>query len=202
MNSTTGVYSKKVLIEKMAGGAHYTFIPFSTPLNCGRINPGVLSPWYTSPFTDGSRKFSSAEQYVMYHKALLHGDESRAARIACASDPCIATYIGNRIENYNPEMWSFCSGDIVYHANMLKFTQSVALTKYMLSLPPDSVLVYTHPWDDAWGVTLNSSDYYYIRDPENWPGENCMGFIIMRVRDDLRMQRFANTTTQKTTKEA
>lgn len=200
MNSTTGVYSKEELIEKMAEGAHYTFISFSTPPGNRRINAGVLSPWFTSPFTDGVRKFSSAEQYVMYHKALLHGDKSRAARIACARDPCIATYIGNSIENYNPEMWSFCSGDIVYRANMLKFTQSVALMKYMLSLPQNSVLVYTDPWDDAWGVTLNSSDYY-IREPKNWPGENCLGFIIMRVRDNLRMQRFANTTTQKTTKE-
>lgn len=45
-------------------------------------------------------------------------------------------------------------------------------------------LVEASPVDEIWGVGL-SKESAKIEDPNNWRGENLLGFALMEVRDKL-----------------
>ena len=46
-----------------------------------------LSQWHRAPFVLGGVTFDSAEQSMMYAKALLFGDRAAASRILAAETP-------------------------------------------------------------------------------------------------------------------
>ena len=48
---------------------------------------GIYSQWYASDFTVNGEKFTSAEQYMMYKKALLFEDEEVANAIMRTNNP-------------------------------------------------------------------------------------------------------------------
>lgn len=52
-----------------------------------------LQQWYPSPFAADGKDFHTAEQYMMYHKALLMGDKEVAERIAQAGTSSHTTHL-------------------------------------------------------------------------------------------------------------
>lgn len=50
------------------------------------------------------------------------------------------------------------------------------------------MLVEASPFDGIWGVKLGIEDLR-IEDPNQWCGENLLGFALMEARDILRERR-------------
>ena len=144
-----------------------------------------LSQWAFSSFKDEvGIKYTHAEQYMMYQKALLFGDKETAEFILKEDDPSEQQKLGRNIKNFNQNLWDKSKTDIVYRGNYLKYTQNPELKK-MLFNTGDTTLVEASPYDKIWGVGLGA-DNTLIKDPKNWRGQNLLGYTLTKVRDDLR----------------
>ncbi len=151
----------------------------------GKIGKGVLSQWWPADFKDEEGvKFSSAEQYMMYKKAILFKDWEIAKEILQTRDPRIVKKLGREVKNFRKLDWDRQAFEYVVRGNYLKFSQNKDLKDFLIATG-SLILVEASPYDDIWGVGLLEASRL-INNPNKWPGLNLLGFALMEVRDRLR----------------
>ena len=91
--------------------------------------------------------------------------------------------LGREIKNFNDSIWNKNKYSIVYVGNYLKFSQNEQLKQYILSTKK-TVLVEASPYDAVWGVKM-SAENEDINCPDQWQGQNLLGFALMHVRETL-----------------
>ncbi len=67
---------------------------------------GYLSNWYLSDFIINDVRFSSAEQFMMYQKAICFGDELSAAKILSTDDAAEIKALGRQVLDYDESVWN------------------------------------------------------------------------------------------------
>lgn len=151
---------------------------------------GPFSQWYKSKFiatnyNDSSieNKFVTAEQYMMFTKAIVFDDNETAQKILKTSSPKLVKDLGRQVNNYKEEIWSSIRFDVVVQGNIAKFSQDELLKKYLKSTE-DKILVEAAPYDIIWGVGLSQTDNK-ILDNFNWLGQNLLGKALMKARDSI-----------------
>jgi len=142
-----------------------------------------FSQWYPCEFKDDDNTYSSAEQYMMYRKAKLFDDAETANRIMRSNSPKYVKSLGRQVKNFDQKIWESNRENIVTEGNLLKFSQSEHLRKYILKTK-NKILVEASPYDKIWGIGLRDSDPRSI-DPDKWRGLNLLGKCLMRVRTAL-----------------
>lgn len=90
---------------------------------------GFLSQWYIAPFNapisaiDSSPIcFQSAEQYMMYQKAILFGDYKIADQILGAAKPGLQKSLGRKVQGFDEALWEAEKNRIVEEGNWHKFS--------------------------------------------------------------------------------
>ncbi|USW49289.1 Putative YbiA-like superfamily protein [Septoria linicola] len=144
----------------------------------------ALQQWYPSPFKADGKEFHTAEQYMMYHKALLMNDEEVAEKIAQADTPAKAKQLGREVKNFKQEIWDQMCDKVVEEGSYQKFKQNEKLGKILLGTG-DRQLVETSPNDRLWGIGFNSDEAEGNED--QW-GENKLGKALERARERLRRE--------------
>ena len=142
-----------------------------------------FSQWYPAVFVIDGVRFNSAEQYMMYRKAMLFGDEEMAQRILSAPSPQTQKALGKNVRHFVESVWEENSREIVYTGNYAKFMQNADLKKALLATA-GTTLVEASPYDRIWGVGLAADDPR-IRDRKKWRGKNRLGEILTKLREDL-----------------
>ncbi|MBT4376575.1 NADAR family protein [archaeon] len=132
---------------------------------------------------EGGINYNCCEQYMMTHKALLFDDLDSAKKILCEKDPREQQRLGRIISDFNQEIWDANKEEIVYRGNKLKFYQHFDLQKRLIETFP-KIFVEASPYDRVWGVGLSANDDL-ILDEKNWKGENLLGKVLTRVRNDF-----------------
>ncbi len=145
---------------------------------------GVFSQWFKCSFVIEGIRYETAEQYMMAKKALMAGDLQNYVLIMNESDPEKCKKLGKKVRNLDVEAWAKCKEEIVYHANLAKFSQNEKALQYLLS-SGNKILVEASPYDTIWGIGLEAADVDSTH-PDRWRGQNLLGKILMRVRDDLK----------------
>jgi len=173
------------LREATAAGAGFEYVFF---LDYGssrtdRVSSACLSQWWPSPFRADGRDFLTAEQYMMYRKARLFGDDASADAILGARTPFQAQLLGRKVAGYREEIWREHRSSIVADAGELKFRQNPALRDYLVSTGA-SVLVEASTTDLVWGAGVSEDDPF-ARIPRRWSGQNLLGFSLMAARDRI-----------------
>ncbi|MFH5227963.1 NADAR family protein [Antrihabitans spumae] len=173
------------LCDAEAEGVQLVMVPFwnAKPSETGVVGPECLSQWYISNFTLDDHNFTSAEQYMMWQKAATFGDEDKAEIILGAKNPSKIKKLGRKVTGFDRDEWTRISVDVVYKANLAKFSQVGALGDYLTSTGKN-VLVEASPTDSVWGAGIAADDER-LATPSQWPGQNRLGFVLMRVRDEL-----------------
>jgi ribA/ribD-fused uncharacterized protein len=110
-------------------------------------NNGFLSQWYLCNFVEDEIVFNCAEQYMMYHKAKLFGDEKTAELILQEMNPKNHKFLGRQIKNFNSEIWDLNKCRIVYSGNKLKFEQNFNLKSKFMKFDKNSCFVESSPFD-------------------------------------------------------
>ncbi len=125
-------------------------------------------------------KFSSAEQYMMYHKALIFLDWEISNAIIETSNPRKIKELGRQIKNFDDEIWQYFRSNIVYQGNYLKFMQNDELMG-VLADTIGTTLVEAAPNDKIWGIGLTADDTK-AHQRETWEGKNLLGEILTLLR--------------------
>ena len=145
---------------------------------------GYLSNWYPSPFDLDGIHFSSVEQYIMYRKCMMFGDEASARAVLETEDTATQQAIGRKAKGYIGSVWAGMRQMVVYRGLLAKFRQNEELKQKLLDTG-NTYLVECAASDKIWacGVRLDDDKRF---DASNWTGNNILGFALMAVRDQLR----------------
>ncbi|QNA86527.1 NADAR family protein [Sphingomonas sp. So64.6b] len=155
--------------------AHFaTFSPFIR---------GVFSQWHATPFTVGEHRFVTAEQWMMFAKAILFDDVQRAKAIMATVDPAQQKRYGQLVEGFRQDVWDEWKIAIVYTGNLEKFRQNLGAGR-QLKATASAMLVEANARDWIWGAGLGMDDPA-VRNPAEWRGANLLGRILTKVRADV-----------------
>ena len=145
---------------------------------------GYLSNWYPAAFDLDGIHYSSTEQYTMYQKCMLFGDEVSAAAVMATDDPAKQQKIGQGASGYVHLVWTGARQMIAFRGLLAKFEQNEELKQELLKTG-DAFLVECAGSDKNWacGIRLNDDKRF---DSSNWSGQNILGFALMEVRKMLR----------------
>lgn len=142
---------------------------------------GTFSQWKRCSFVEDGVKFNCAEQYMMYHKAKLFGDNGIAKQILESTNPKEQKQLGRLVSNFDANIWNEHKYEIVKRGNTLKFSQNPSMKKELMSTRT-SILVEASPYDRVWGIGIGELDNRRFN-PSNWRGENLLGFALTEVRE-------------------
>lgn len=166
---------------------------------------GYLSQWYACPFRDGTDPnliYKTAENYMMYQKAILFGDTQIAAEILRTSSPRKVKSLGRKVSNFDEAVWNRERERVVYEGNILKFTTAVSeegitrgncpgsppvgeSLRALLLSTGDKELVEASPFDRIWGVGF--TERYAGEMRAEW-GLNLLGKALMEVREKFKKE--------------
>lgn len=142
-----------------------------------------FSQWHPVGFTIDDIDFNCAEQYMMYQKALLFKNEDIAEKILATDVPGKQKALGRKVKGFDAEIWEDNREQIVFDANLAKFSQHENLKKFILGTA-GKWIVEASPVDSIWGIGLSVNDPK-AQDPKQWQGLNLLGEALMKVRDSL-----------------
>lgn len=147
---------------------------------------GFLSNWYLSKFIIDDIEYSSVEQYMMYQKAIVCGDNTAARKILDTIDPSKIKKLGRSVLNYNDHLWSGVRQLIVCKGLYEKFSQNSYLKERLLNTG-NRILAEAAVHDHIWGIGLSEKDPRALN-MDTWNGSNLLGFTLMIIRDYLKEQ--------------
>lgn len=143
-----------------------------------------LSQWHFVQFQVKGTTYICPEQYMMEQKALLFQDTETASKIMKTNNPAEHQKLGRQIKNFDQTLWDANKERIVYEGNVARFTQSEECRKLLLETG-DKILVEASPRDCIWGIGLSKDDPRAL-DENSWRGQNLLGKILTRVRDEIK----------------
>ena len=143
----------------------------------------AFSNWHPCRFSYHGVDFSTVEQFIMFSKAKLFGDENSASAILATRFPKDQKALGRKVKGFDLSRWEQKRESIVYVGCREKFAQNPGLRSLLLATAPTE-LVEASPYDLIWGVGLGERDPR-ITDKSQWRGMNLLGTTLMKVRDTL-----------------
>lgn len=146
-------------------------------------NSSPFSQWYPCEFEVDGVVFNCTEQYMMYGKAVLFGDEEMAEAILKTAKPGEQKKLGRKVRNFNPEVWKQNARKIVFRGNLAKFSQNADLKAHLLKTE-GTEMVEASPRDRIWGIGMgkNNPDRF---NKKMWRGTNWLGEVLTKVREEI-----------------
>lgn len=153
-------------------------------LNFSFFYGGYYSQWFPSKMRINNISYCNCEQYMMSKKADLFGDIDIFNKIMNETNPKVIKNLGKKVKNFDEKVWDKVKYSIVFVGNYYKFKQNETLRKHLLN--DNKIIVEASPYDKIWGIGLGKDNpIEYLENPNNWKGQNLLGFAIMHVRDYL-----------------
>jgi ribA/ribD-fused uncharacterized protein len=144
-----------------------------------------FSNFFPCTFVESGIEWISSEQCFMAKKAAFFGDTEMFDAILASKTPKDAKKFGRLVKNFDSDKWSEVCFDKMYEAVYAKFSQNDDLKALILSKEYEGKgFIEGSPFDSIWGVKMDwrNSD---IDNEENWKGQNLLGKVINKVREDL-----------------
>ena len=146
---------------------------------------GVFSQWAPSPFIDkDGLRWENMEQFFMAMKAKTFNDKKTYDLLRKTSSPKSCKALGRQVSSFNESKWKKKSMMVAYVGNMMKYNQNEDLKALLLGTG-ERPLYESSPRDFVWGIGLTAVDAATIP-PSQYPGANCLGKTLMKVRASLR----------------
>lgn len=144
---------------------------------------GPFSQWHHSEFELDGVHFATAEQAMMYFKAILFKDSETAREILGSTDPGKQKALGRQVRSFREDVWDANKIGIVRRISLTKFGQNKGLRRKLFQTM-GKTLVEASPMDTVWGIGLNATDAATM-EPSDWPGQNLLGEILTDTRAEL-----------------
>ena len=144
-----------------------------------------LSNHHPCSFDVDGTTFKSVEQYFMFKKAALFGDNVTAQQVLKTSDPSVAKSLGKKIHNFDMDIWRNSRDEYMRKAIHAKFSQDSSNLANFLIQTGDATLVEANPHDSYWGAGLSLTDDK-LWDPSKWKGSNILGRMLCELREKIK----------------
>ena len=142
-----------------------------------------LSNFHSSPFQIEGLQYSCVEQYYQKAKADEFGDTRSADRIMATANPKQMYDIGQNIDGFSKETWRTKCENVMLKGLSAKF--KIPKFKQFLLALGDKLPVECNGFDPYWGIGLYMDDPRSTNEQE-WQGENRLGQLIAKVREDIK----------------
>jgi ribA/ribD-fused uncharacterized protein len=144
----------------------------------------LYSHWYKCDFFVAGEKYCCVEQYLMYRKAILFGDNDVAKKIMNSSRPSWHRMLGKQITGFDKKKWHDHCRTFSLEGNLAKFSQNPVL-KEALMQSAGKFFAEASPYDRVWGIGLSlSNPQNLVR--ANWRGKNWAGESLDATRKELQ----------------
>lgn len=127
----------------------------------------------------GFIEFSCTEQAMMFAKSVIFGDFETSEKILEETHPLKMQQLGRTVKGFTHDYWNSIKFDLLYMINMEKFSKDDSLKEYLLST--GHLILAENSTDLIYGIGLVDED-----DSSKWTGENLLGRILMKIREDLK----------------
>ena len=146
---------------------------------------GVFSNFTSTPMMQyKGHSFQTTEQAFMWAKAQLFGEKDSARLILAEKNPAKAKELGRGVKGFNPTHWDINKEFLMYEVNLAKYSQFDDYKSVLLSTG-EKRLVEVNGKDTIWGIGLYANDPRVL-DEKQWRGQNLLGKVLMRVREELK----------------
>ena len=129
--------------------------------------------------------FYTTEQAFMWAKAQLFGDKNSARLILAEKNPAKAKQLGRGVKGFNPTHWDINKEFLMYEVNLVKYSQFEDYRKILLSTGDKELVEANGRPDLVWSCGLYASNPLILNE-DSWPGENLLGKVLMRIREELK----------------
>lgn len=145
---------------------------------------GKLANFGHTPYIYNNIMFETAEHHYQWLKAMFFSDTKCAACILASNNPAHAKQLSRSLlQGYDEERWKLVRTTYMHEAVRAKFKYSQIARKLLLSYDINTEFIEFSPWDAFWGVTCTNEKQ--LSKYKDWPGQNMMGQILMRVRQEI-----------------
>ncbi|KAL3067829.1 hypothetical protein niasHS_016795 [Heterodera schachtii] len=158
-----------------------TLAPFFT-------NAFAFSNHFKCQFTVDGLEFCCTEQFYMYYKARVFGDEASAVAILRSQDAKAIKRFGAQIRLFDTAKWRKVSILVMLIGNWKKYEQNPMLRQFLFETG-DALLVEASPDDIYWGCGVHVDNTDLVRDMNKWRGlgaKNVLGRLLTRIRDTFK----------------
>lgn len=149
------------------------------------------SQWYVKDIEYKGRVYKSAEHLMMFYKAVFFKDYAVAEKILACNTPREAKDLGRQVSNYVDPDWLAVNKRVISLGTKEKFLQDHESLERLL-YTNGRVLVEASPFDDLYGIKLRADDPK-AKNPFLWLGQNLLGEVITKFRDDALSGRLWET---------
>jgi hypothetical protein len=132
---------------------------------------------------DGT-KYPSVEHYYQAMKAVEFKDEDSLKKIMKTKTSKAVKALGNKVKDYNEEVWKAKQDEVMEKAVRAKFVQHPELREKLLETE-DKVIGYADARDIYWSIGT-SIGLDKAKSPSKWRGQNKLGKILMKLREVTR----------------
>ncbi|MEL7340872.1 MAG: NADAR family protein [Bacteroidota bacterium] len=181
-------YNRDWLIGELEKGKSPKYLAFwgHRPSLDGSLTKTCFSQWWSgNAFIEDGIIYRTAEHYMMAGKAKLFGDGEIRSQIIESSSPGEAKKLGRKVKNFDQSLWESKRCEIVVRGNYLKFSQNESLKEFLLNTN-NRIIVEASPVDKIWGIGMDPNNRN-VGNPQNWLGDNLLGFCLMETRDILKL---------------
>ena len=148
---------------------------------------GCFCNWYPAEFDYAGRHYLHSEQFMMYQKVMMFGQQELGDEIMRTPDPEQCKILGREFfEGFNADLWKRTRYAVVKRGIRAKFAQNPSMMETLLETG-NALLAECSPRDKDWGILLSTSDPE-VQDVTKWRGTNLLGQMLMDIREDLRLE--------------
>lgn len=127
--------------------------------------------------------FTSAEQFMMFHKALAFDDFETGQKILATNNVREQKRLGREVKGFNNQAWDEVKVWVVFEGNKRKFTQNQDILTKLLDTK-GKTLVEAAPDDKIWGIGM-AKDNPKAWARKTWGGLNYLGDVLTFLRIEL-----------------
>lgn len=149
-----------------------------------------FSQWHKCKFEIDNKTFTSAEQYMMFRKAMLFEDIASAEKILNTNNVRKQKQFGRLVKGFDNEIWKLNAPEIVYNGNKEKFKQNKDFFNLLLSTRGQTI-VEASPDDNIWGIGL-TKEQEEAKSIFTWQGTNWLGIVLTELREEFLENKIEN----------
>jgi ribA/ribD-fused uncharacterized protein len=151
---------------------------------------------FVAPFEVDGATFPTVEHYFQWSKAMMFEGKDSEQAVKMMKPPRNKEYteaksvkaLGRKVKDFSEAKWDEVKIPIMEKAVRAKFVNPTHGLMEKLLATGDAIIGEANPRDKYWGIGT-SADTADAKNPAKWKGQNQLGKILMKLRDEFKQAK-------------